>query len=392
MIIKPADRLGGVKTYYFAIKLAEIDRINKESPIKVINLGIGSPDLLPPQESIDRLNAASKDRNAHQYQPYRSILSLRQAFAQWYQTHFEVKLQAETEILPLIGSKEGIMHISMAFINPGDQVLIPDPGYPAYAAITELCQGEIIKYPLTEEQNWWPDVKALSRLDLSAVKMMWINYPHMPTGAKGDLTLLHELVDFAKKHKILLCHDNPYTFILNDKPLSIFQVDGAKDVALELTSLSKNYNMSGWRIGSLAGRSDYIDTVLTFKSNMDSGMYKPIQEGAIEALQLDDSWFKSLNDIYARRKKIAHRIMDSLRCTYDPESAGLFVWGKIPAQVENAEKLCDQILLDSKVFITPGHIFGDMGNRYIRISLCADEETLDQALKRIEKIYKFQEI
>ncbi len=390
MIIAPAHRLGKVKTYYFANKLAEIDKMNQESAPKVINLGIGSPDLLPPDEAMHTITSSIEKEGAHQYQSYRGIPALRQAFSQWYQRHFNVVLDPGREILSLIGSKEGIMHISMSFINSGDKVLVPDPGYPAYTAITELCEGEVVPYALSESNNWWPDIHQLAKINLSGVKIMWINYPHMPTGAKGDLSMFEELVAFAKEKNILLCHDNPYTFILNDKPLSIFQVKGAKDVALELTSLSKNYNMAGWRVGALAGSAGYLDTILTFKSNMDSGMFKPIQEAAVTALDQGESWHRVMNTTYEKRRTLAHHIMDVLKCSYDENAAGLFVWGRIPESIESSDQICDRFLYQSRVFITPGHIFGKNGSRYIRISLCADEEALNEALSRINSTIKQQ--
>jgi aspartate/methionine/tyrosine aminotransferase len=386
MIISPADRLGKVETYYFAKKLAEIDQMNIDGDEKVINLGIGSPDLSPPFTSIEQVTKAMGREGAHKYQSYKGIPALRIAFAKWYERYFNVTVNPEKELLPLIGSKEGIMHISMAFLNPGDQVLVPDPGYPAYSAVTKICGGEIMKYRLTDKNDWLPDFEALEKLDLSKVKIMWINYPHMPTGAKASREVFEEVIAFGKKNQILICHDNPYTFILNEEPASLLEIDGAMDVGLELTSLSKNYNMAGWRIGVLAGGEAYLNQVLKFKSNMDSGMFRPLQEAAIEALKQDDGWHKKLNKIYAERRTYAWKIMDIIGCSYDKEAVGMFVWGKIPANANHATDVSDKYLYDARVFITPGHIFGDGGNNYVRISLCSDVELLKAAIKRIEKI------
>lgn len=386
MIINPADKLRHISTYYFARKLAEIREMNADGGATVINLGIGSPDLDPPAEVISALHNQSDEIGANQYQSYRGIPQLRESYVGWYRRHFGVSLDSETEILPLIGSKEGIMHISMAFLNPGDQVLVPNPGYPAYTAVTKLCEAEVIEYKLNADLNWLPDLGQLEKTDLSKVKIMWVNYPHMPTGAKASKTFFDELVAFGKRNNILICHDNPYTFILNEEPLSIMQSEGAKEVALELTSLSKNYNMAGWRVGAVAGGKDYIDTILTFKSNMDSGMYKPVQYAAIEALNQPQNWHDHLNNQYQERREIAWEIMDALECKYDRSTSGLFIWGRIPEPAEGAEEVSELYLHKSRVFITPGHIFGSEGNRYIRISLCADVKTLKKAKEKITQI------
>lgn len=386
MIIQPADRLQHVSTYYFAKKLAEIDQMNKDGQPQVINLGIGSPDLAPPQSVIDQLYQSSQKEGAHKYQSYRGIPGLRMAYSGWYKRNFDVDLDSNSEILPLIGSKEGIMHIGMAFLNPGDQVLVPNPGYPAYSAVSSICGAEQIEYTMLPENEWLPDLKDLEKKDLSRVKIMWVNYPHMPTGAVASRSFFKDLIAFAKRNKILIVHDNPYTFILNEDPTSILEIEGVKEVAIELTSLSKNYNMAGWRIGAVAGASAYIDTILKFKSNMDSGMYKPLQEAAIEALNYGNHWHTELNEIYYMRRRIAWEIMDLIGCKYDKNAVGLFVWGRIPEDIQHATELSDKYLYDARVFITPGHIFGSVGNHYLRISLCADVPLLNRAKERIVKV------
>jgi LL-diaminopimelate aminotransferase len=389
-MIETAKRLEGIGTYYFADKLAQIRQMN-EAGDQVINLGIGSPDMLPPTEVIDRLKAVVHEPGVNMYQSYRSSPTLRGAFAKWYQNHFRVQLNPETEVLPLIGSKEGIMHIAMTFLGPGDQALIPDPGYPAYASATKLAGAEAVIYPLKKDLNWRPDLKALAKLDLSAVKIMWINYPNMPTGAQADRGFFKELIAFAKANGILICHDNPYAFILNDEPLSILEVEGAIEHALELSSLSKCYNMAGWRIGCLAGKDEYINSVLKFKSNMDSGMYKGIQEAAIVALEQGNGWFVELNEEYEKRREWAQEIMNLLGCTYESGTAGLFVWGEIPATLNSAKAYSEEILMKSKVFITPGMVFGENGVRHIRISLCGSVDLFKEAHQRIQHALKVKE-
>lgn len=382
-MIERAKRLEGIGTYYFADKLAQIRKMN-EAGDDVINLGIGSPDMLPPAAVIDRLKKAVHEPEVNMYQSYRSLPALRGAFAKWYETHFRVSLSPETEVLPLIGSKEGIMHIAMSFLGPDDQALVPDPGYPAYASATKLAGAETVLYPLEKNLNWRPDLKALAKQDLSAVKIMWINYPNMPTGAQADLDFFTELIAFAKTHDILICHDNPYAFILNDKPLSILEVEGAKGHALELSSLSKCYNMAGWRIGCLAGNANYINAVLTFKSNMDSGMFKGIQEAAIIALQEGKEWFATLNEEYGKRREVAQKIMELLGCTYDSGTAGLFVWAEIPKTLDSAKEFSEEILMKTKVFITPGMVFGENGAKHLRISLCGTIDRLKESHQRIQ--------
>jgi LL-diaminopimelate aminotransferase len=384
MIITPATRLDGVSTYYFARKLAEIDTMNKDGNTLVINLGIGSPDLLPPSEVLEKLVKSTREADAHKYQSYKGIPGLRAAFSQWYKTHFDVVINADEQILPLIGSKEGVMHICMSFLNPGDHVLVPNPGYPSYSMCTLLAGGIPIDMPLCEHLGWKPDLDVLDKMDLSKVKLMWINYPNMPTGAKADLSFFNDLIAFAKKNEILVCHDNPYAFILNEYPLSIFNAEGSEDCVIELISLSKCYNMAGWRIGAVIGGKPYIDTIMTFKSNMDSGMFKPLQEAAIVALGLGQNWINELNQKYLKRKHIACDIMKTLGLEYETDGAGLFVWGKITNPAIDGDSLSDRLLYEKRVFITPGHVFGNQGNRFLRISLCSPEEDMLAALYRIQ--------
>jgi LL-diaminopimelate aminotransferase len=383
MIVKPADRTGNVQEYYFSKKLAQIDRMRREG-LDVINLGIGSPDQPPSGNTISALIDEANKPSSHGYQNYSGIPSLRKAFSDWYGKYFHVELDPDNEILLLMGSKEGIMHISMAFVNPGDEVLVPDPGYPTYSSVTNLVGGIVRKYDLSEENGWLPDLASLEKTDLSKVKLMWVNYPNMPTGAKGSIDFFEKLVDFCRKHKILLCNDNPYSFILNNKYISLLVVDGAKDVALELNSLSKSHNMAGWRIGMVAGQSDYIKTILKVKSNMDSGMFLAMQKAAVEALNNQESWYGLINSVYSKRRRIVEEIMTLLKCRYDKSQVGLFIWGRIPDEIKDCESWIEDLLMKTLVFITPGFIFGRNGERYIRISLCATEEKLNEARKRLE--------
>jgi aspartate/methionine/tyrosine aminotransferase len=352
----------------------------------VINLGIGSPDQPPSGNTISALIDEANKPTSHGYQSYSGIPALRKAFSDWYARYFHVTLNPDNEILLLMGSKEGIMHISMAFVNPGDEVLIPDPGYPTYSSVTNLVGGIVRKYNLTEENGWLPDLKSLEKSDLSKVKLMWVNYPNMPTGAKGSFDLFEKLVAFSKKHRILLCNDNPYSFILNNKYISLLGVEGAKESVLELNSLSKSHNMAGWRIGMVAGQSEYIKTILKVKSNMDSGMFLAMQKAAIEALGNPESWYGLINSVYSKRRRIVEEIMDLLKCKYDKSQVGLFLWGRIPESIPDCESYVENILMKSHVFITPGFIFGTNGERYIRISLCATEEKLNEAKKRINNL------
>ena len=382
MIVKPADRTGNVQEYYFSQKLAQIDKMRREGS-DVINLGIGSPDQPPSENTVSALIAEAKKSDSHGYQSYTGIPALRKAFSEWYKKYFHVNLNPDNEILLLMGSKEGIMHISMAFVNPGDEVLVPDPGYPTYSSVTYLVGGIVRKYDLSEESGWLPDLESLEKSDLSKVKLMWVNYPHMPTGVKGSMDLFEKLVAFSKRHGILLCNDNPYSFILNNDYKSLLSVDGAKETVLELNSLSKSHNMAGWRIGMVAGHSDYIKSVLKVKSNMDSGMFLAMQMAAVEALNNHESWYTSVNTVYIRRRKIVEEIMDLLNCRYDKTQVGLFVWGRIPEDIPECESYIEEMLVKTLVFITPGFIFGRNGERYIRISLCATEEKLNEAKNRI---------
>lgn len=380
-MIAPAKRLDAVQEYYFSAKLREVRQMVAEGK-KVINMGIGSPDLPPSQEVLNAISGSFTDAKAHEYQSYQGLPELREAMAVFYQEYFGVSLNPANEILPLMGSKEGIMHISMAFLNEGDKVLIPNPGYPTYTSATKLVGAEPLFYSLSAANSWEPDFEALEQQDLSGVKIMWVNYPHMPTGAKGSKAMLEKLVAFAKKHNILLVNDNPYSFVLNDEYLSIFQAEGAKDVALELNSLSKTFNMAGWRVGMVLGNPQLIDAVLKVKSNMDSGMFYGIQKGAIAALNSSASWFDNLNATYAKRRELIFTLADKLGCNYNRNTAGLFVWAKLPAGIENAEAYVDSILYDRHIFLTPGTVFGSAGEGYVRFSLCAPEEIIKEAISR----------
>jgi len=385
MKIKTAQRLQQVEEYYFSRKLKEINQLRQQG-VDVINLGIGSPDQPPADETIETLVSESRKAGNHAYQPYSGIPELRQAFASWYQKYFGVSLLADSEILPLMGSKEGIMHVSMAFLNPGEEVLVPNPGYPAYASVARLLGAKVQPYELKETSGWLPDFEELESRDLTKVKIMWVNYPHMPTGTRASTALFEQLIAFGLKHEILIVNDNPYSFILNEKPLSILKVEGAKEIALELNSMSKSHNMAGWRIGMLAGKADYIQSVLQAKSNMDSGMFKPLQMAAAKALESDSLWYEALNATYRRRRLSAFRLLDQLNCTYKPDQVGMFVWARIPDAFTNAEQFSEQVLHTKQVFITPGFIFGDAGKKYVRVSLCATEERLIEAGKRLSQL------
>ena len=382
MKVKPADRTSAVQEYYFSQKLRQIENM-RNSGADIINLGIGSPDRPPPENTIKRLADEAEKPNVHGYQSYTGHPALRKAFSDWYLRYFKVRLNPDSEILPLMGSKEGIMHISMAFVNNGDEVLVPNPGYPTYSAVTNLVGGKIKYYDLDERSGWLPETGKIENMDLSRVKLMWINYPHMPTGTKATIDLFEKLVSFALKHNILLCNDNPYSFILNHEYLSLLSVDGASDICIELNSLSKSHNMAGWRIGMAAGNSEYIKNILKVKSNMDSGMFLPLQMAAVEALNNPESWYDTVNEVYIKRRRIADSIMDLLGCKFNKNQAGLFVWGRIQETIPDCEAYVEEILNKAHVFLTPGFIFGTNGNRYIRISLCADETRLTEARKRI---------
>ena len=382
-MIKQSDRLNSVEEYYFSKKLREVSNMI-QSGESVINMAIGSPDLFPSIGVIDEIKNSLSDSFAHKYQSYQGLPELRDAIAKFYNKFFGVELNPLNEVLPLMGSKEGIMHISLAFLNPGDEVLIPNPGYPTYLSVTKLVEANPIFYNLSEKNSWFPNLSELENKDLSKVKLMWINYPNMPTGASANLDQFQKLLEFAKTNNILLINDNPYSFILNDDYLSLLKVKGYKDFVLELNSLSKSFNMSGWRVGMLVGSSDNITKVLKVKSNMDSGMFYGIQKGAIAALNLDKSWFKDLNKVYLKRRKLIWNIADKLNCSYDKNSKGLFVWAKLPNHIKSSEQYIDTLLKEKKIFIAPGTIFGSNGEGYIRFSLCIDEVKINEALKRIE--------
>ena len=382
-MIKQSDRLNSVEEYYFSKKLREVSNMI-QSGESVINMAIGSPDLFPSIKVVDEIKNSLSDSFAHKYQSYQGLPELRDAMAKFYNKFFGVELNPSNEVLPLMGSKEGIMHISLAFLNPGDEVLIPNPGYPTYLSVTKLVEANPIFYNLSEKNSWFPNLSELENKDLSKVKLMWINYPHMPTGASANLDQFQKLLEFAKTNNILLINDNPYSFILNDDYLSLLKVKGYKDFVLELNSLSKSFNMSGWRVGMLVGSSDNITKVLKVKSNMDSGMFYGIQKGAIAALNLDKSWFEDLNKVYLKRRKLIWNIADKLNCSYDKNSKGLFVWAKLPNHIKSSEQYIDTLLKEKKIFIAPGTIFGSNGEGYIRFSLCIDEVKINEALKRIE--------
>lgn len=381
-MISTAKRIANVEEYYFSRKLAEVRALDTPEH-RVINLGIGSPDQAPSQNAIQALATSAMNPANHGYQNYKGIPQFRKAIADFYKKIYAVDLDVESSILPLMGSKEGIMHISMAFVNEGEEVLIPDPGYPTYSSVANLVGAKLRPYALREDLNWGIDIEALKKGDLSNVKVMWVNFPHMPTGRIASRQELQALVDLARANKFLIVNDNPYSLILNDNPMSILSIAGAEDVALELNSLSKSHNMAGWRLGWVAGKKDFIDAVLKVKSNMDSGMFLGIQHAAAEALQNGDAWFKDLNKMYAERKAVAKQILDELGCSYADQQSGLFVWAKAPANVADVEKWIDEILYGTKVFITPGFIFGESGRRFIRISLCCTVEKLSEALSRI---------
>ena len=382
MMIAKATRLAEVKEYYFSKKLREVAQlVSAGKPI--ISLGIGSPDLDPPKEVVAAMSASLSDPMAHAYKSYQGIPELRDAMADFYKSHYGVDLNPSHEILPLLGSKEGIMHISMAFLNEGDQVLIPDPGYPTYSSVTKLVGAEPVYYNLTEKNGWWPDFEDLEKKDLSKVKIMWVNYPHMPTGTDANAVLFAALIAFAKKHEILLINDNPYSFILNEAPKSILQYQGAKEVALELNSLSKSFNMAGWRVGMVSGAAAYLSEILKVKSNMDSGMFYGIQKGAVKALKLSGEWFDKINAVYAVRRQLTWTILDALDCEYNKENGGMFVWAKLPKGIRS-EQMTDMLLYEKDVFLTPGTVFGANGEGYIRLSLCVTEEKLKEVLKRLQ--------
>lgn len=383
-MIQKAERLQSVTEYYFSKKLREVAQLRAEGK-SIINMAIGNPDLPPPSEVLKALDTALNHDGAHQYQSYQGILELRSAIAEFYSKHYNVNLNPDGEILPLMGSKEGIMHISMAYLNKGDGVLLPNPGYPTYASVSNLMQADIIHYNLDASNNWQPNYEEIEKQDLSHVKIMWLNYPHMPTGTSASKEDLKKAVDFAKKHNILIVNDNPYSFILNNAPKSILEIEGAKEVAVELNSLSKTFNMAGWRVGMVVGDASIIKTILQVKSNMDSGMFLGIQKGAIAALNSPQKWFDELNAIYMKRREIVWQIFDMLGCSYEKENAGMFVWAKLPQGVKSMEFI-DQLLNEKEIFITPGTIFGSQGEGYIRASLCINETLLNEVLNRLSTL------
>jgi aspartate/methionine/tyrosine aminotransferase len=384
MIINPADRLSQVQEYYFSRKLQEIRNLNNRG-YDIINLGIGSPDLMPSKATINALVDSARSPGNHGYQPYRGIADFRDAISLWCSKTYRIDLNPDHEILPLMGSKEGITHISLAFLDPGDKVLVPELGYPAYKAVTNMVGGIAETYPLLEDKNWVPDFEYLFQEDLKDHKIMWVNYPHMPTGSPPDLQVFNKLVELANDKKMLICHDNPYSLVLNEAPpLSLLYAVGAFEVAIELNSFSKSHNMAGWRVGWLSGKRDYIDAVLKIKSNFDSGMFKSIQDAAITALDNPQDWHDQRNKVYRERREVAFELLEKLGCSWGPRQIGMFIWAKIPDSIPDVEKWVDEILYEYKVFITPGFVFGDKGKRYVRISLCSGQEIFKQALDRLK--------
>lgn len=381
--IVPAQRVSEIQEYYFSRKLREVARLNAEGA-DIVSLGIGGPDRPPHKSVVDTLcRQAAVDSN-HSYQPYVGIPELRKAMSDWYKRYYGVELDPVTELQPLIGSKEGILHVSLAFLNPGDGVLVPDPGYPTYTSVSRLVGAEIFKYDLTEAGGWMPDFDALEKLPLDRIKLMWINYPHMPTGTPATRELFERIVDFGRRHGIVIAHDNPYSFILNNEPLSLLQVPGAKDVAIEMNSMSKSHNMAGWRVGLVASNPTFINWILKVKSNIDSGQFRPLMLAAAVGYGLAPEWYAELNETYARRREVAERIFQELGCSFNPAQKGLFLWGKVPQGT--GEQLADNLLYEARVFVTPGIVFGDNGRDYIRLSLCATEEKLNEALRRIKEM------
>lgn len=384
--IKPADRVSAVQEYYFSTKLKQVAEMNAEGK-DIISLAIGSPDMPPSQQTIETLCEIAKRPDAHGYQPTMGTPELRNAMAEFYKRWYGVTLNPKTEIQPLIGSKEGILHVTLAFVNPGEEVLVPNPGYPTYTSLSKILGAKVVNYDLMENNGWQPDFDALERMDLSKVKLMWTNYPNMPTGGAARMETYERLVAFAKKHNILVVNDNPYSFILNDKPLSLLQVEGAKDCCIEFNSMSKAHNMPGWRVGMCISNAEFITWILKIKSNIDSGTFRGIQLAAAQALKNSEEWHHEANiETYRRRRVVAEKIMQILDCKYDDSQVGMFLWGKIPEHYKNAEELTEKLLHEARVFITPGFIFGSNGERYIRISLCAKEEKIQLALERIKKV------
>ena len=386
--IKPAERLSLVSEYYFSRKLKEVAQMNAEGK-DIISLAIGSPDMPPSEKTIQTLCEVASRPDTHGYQPTMGTPELRKAMADFYKRWYGVELNPTTEIQPLIGSKEGILHVTLAFVNPGEEVLVPNPGYPTYTSLSKILGAKVVNYDLMEDNGWQPDFDQLESMDLSKVKLMWTNYPNMPTGGNARMETYERLVDFARRHNIVVVNDNPYSFILNEKPMSLLQVEGAKDCCIEFNSMSKSHNMPGWRVGMCATNPTFISWILKIKSNIDSGTFRGIQLAAAAALSNEAEWHREANiETYARRRKYAERIMDALGCKYDPNQVGMFLWGRIPDSYSNCEELTERVLHEARVFITPGFIFGSKGERYIRISLCAKEEKIQNALERIERLKK----
>jgi aspartate/methionine/tyrosine aminotransferase len=390
--IRPADRIGSVDEYYFSKKLKEVAQMNRAGK-NVINLGVGSPDMPPSTQTVDIFCSEIRKTDVHGYQPYTGIPVLREGLAKWYAKWYGVQLDPETEIQPLIGSKEGVLHISMAFLNPGDGVLTPNPGYPTYTSVSKLVGADIVSYTLDERNGWFPDFDGLERLvrerrkaGKPAVKLMWVNYPNMPTGADASMEIFERLVAFGLAHGIVICNDNPYSFILNEHPQSILSIPGAKDICIELNSMSKSHNMPGWRMAMLASNAQFVEWILRVKSNVDSGQFKPMQSAVVEALKAGKEWYDRMNTVYGSRRDLAGQIMETLGCTCDMHQVGMFLWGRIPDHVQSGETLANQVLYGANVFITPGFIFGSAGDRYVRISLCCKNEQLAEALDRIKKL------
>lgn len=383
--IKPADRVSRIQEYYFSRKLKEVAALNAQGA-DIVSLGIGGPDLPPDPSVIATLAREAEKPGSHSYQSYIGLPELRSAFSLWYNNIYGVRLDAGSEILPLIGSKEGILHISMAFLNPGDGVLVPNPGYPTYSSVSNLVGAKIYYYDLKPENSWLPDFDALGKMPLEKIKLMWVNYPHMPTGTPASHELFSRIIDFGRRHNIVIVNDNPYSFILNDSPMSILSIDGAKEIAIEFNSLSKSHNMAGWRIAMAASNPTFISWIIKVKSNIDSGQFKPMMLAAAKALSLDKTWYDKVNNNYRRRRAIAEKIMSELNCRIDPSQQGLFLWGRIPENEASSEAFADRILHEARVFLTPGFIFGSNGGRYIRISLCATETRMNEALERISKM------
>lgn len=380
--IQPAERVSEIKEYYFAGKLAEVAALNAQG-LDIVSLGIGGPDRPPHESVIAMMQEQAGREDTHSYQPFKGLPELRRAFAEWYRERYGVTLNPDTEILPLLGSKEAILQLALTFLNPGDGVLVPDPGYPTYTSACRIAGAKILTYDLTPERGWYPDFDALEEMDLTGVKLMLVNYPHMPTGTPARADIFRKIVDFGRRHGIVIAHDNPYSFILNEHPMSILSVEGAKEICIELNSLSKSHNMAGWRVAMMASNPEFISWVVKVKSNVDSGMFRPTMLAAARALTLGDEWYREINNTYGSRRALAEEIMTALGCSFDPAQRGMFLWGRIPDSEESGEALADRVLKENRVFITPGFIFGRNGDRYIRISLCAPLPRLREALKRL---------